>query len=160
MRGGTAVSWSFGDETGWMIGAGVFCVIAFGIGWVVSEVAHRLRSMGSLDLSRPVSRKLSMALGALVGFAVFASFYFSALSGFMQLDYRQGQLTMRYILPERTVVLPFIEVMNVLEELAYKGQWRLVLITDTSGTYESALASRADVQQAAEWLRQEMRQPH
>ena len=102
------MSWSFGDETGWMIGAGVFFGIACGIGWAV---------------------------------------------------YQHGQLTMRYILPARTVVLPFIEVMNVQEVPEYKGRWRLVLITDTSGAYESAQASRADVQQAAEWLRRQMQQP-
>ena len=153
------MSWSFGDETGWMIGAGVFWGIACGIGWGVSGITHGLLCRESLELGRPVSRKPSMILGALVGVAVFSLFYFSALSGFMQLDYRHGQLTMRYILPARTVVLPFIEVMNVQEVPEYKGRWRLVLSTDTGGTYESALSWQADVHQAAEWLRREMRQP-
>lgn len=153
------MSWSFGDETGWMIGAGVFCVIAFGIGWVVSEVAHRLRSMGSLDLGRPVSRWPSVVLGALIGVSVFSSFYFAALSGFTRLDYRDGELMLGYILPARTVSVPFVEVMNVQEEPAHKGRWRLRLMTDTHGSYESALASQADVHQVAEWLWREMRQP-
>jgi hypothetical protein len=158
VKGGAAVSWSFGDEAGWMIGAGVFCVIAFGIGWGFSEIVHRLRRREALELGRPVSRKPSMILGVLVGVAVFALFYFTALSGFMQLDYHREQLSMRYILPARTVVLPFIEVMNVQEVPEHKGRWRLVLTTDTSGTYESALSWQADVYQAAEWLRREMRQ--
>jgi len=58
------------------------------------------------------------------------------------------------------VVLPFNEVMNVQEEPAFKGQWRLVLITDTSGTYESALTSQADVHQAVEWIQRQMREPN
>ena len=153
------MSWSFGDETGWMIGAGVFFGIACGIGWAVSEMTHRLLRREARGLGRPVSRKPGIILGVLLGVTVFSVFSFTALSGFMQLNYQHGQLTMRYILPARTVVLPFIEVMNVQEVPEYKGRWRLVLITDTSGAYESAQASRADVQQAAEWLRRQMQQP-
>lgn len=152
------MSWTFGDPAGWMIGAGVFLGIACGIGWGASEITHRLRRREALDLGRPVSRKPSLIFGLLLGAAVFSLFYFTALSGFMELEYRQGQLTMRYILPARTVILPFIEVMNVQEVPEYKGRWRLVLTTDTSGSYESAQASRADVEQAAAWLRREMQQ--
>lgn len=90
---------------------------------------------------------------------IFAAFYLTSLSGFSKLDYRTAQLTIHYILPERTVVLPFIEVMNVQEESAFKGQWRL-LTTDTSGTYESALASQTDVHRAAETLRHQMAHPY
>ena len=58
------------------------------------------------------------------------------------------------------MVLPFIEVMNVQEEPAFKGQWRLVVVTDTNGIYESALSSQADVHRAAEIIRQQMLQPY
>jgi hypothetical protein len=64
-----------------------------------------------------------------------------------------------YILPARTVSVSFLEGINVQEEPTYKGRWRLVLSTDMGGTYESALSWQADVHQAAEWLRREMRQP-
>lgn len=78
------------------------------------------------------------------------------LSGFLTLELHDGQLTLRYILPERTVILPVIEVMTVQEEPAYKGRWRLILSPGTSGTYESALAARTQVQRAGEALRQRM----
>ena len=91
---------------------------------------------------------------------IFAAFYLTSLSGFSQLDYRAGQLTIHYMLPERTVVLPFIEVMNVQEEPAFKGRWRLVLTTDTSGMYESVLASYDEVRHAGEWVKRQMRQPN
>lgn len=153
------MSWSFGDETGWMVGAGAFLAIALGVGWGVYVGSHRLFSMGSLDLGRPVSRRPSIVLGVLVGVSVFSSFYFTALSGFTRLDYRDGQLIMGYILPAHTVSVSFLEVMNVQEKPTYKGRWRLVLITDIHGSYESALSWQADVHQVAEWLRREMRQP-
>lgn len=64
------------------------------------------------------------------------------------------------MLPERTVVLPFIDVRHVQEEPAFKGQWRLMLTTETSGTYESVLASQSDVHKAGEFLRQQMAHPY
>lgn len=101
-----------------------------------------------------------VVLGALVALAVFFALYLSTLSGFSQLALRDDQLTVRYILPERDMVLSFSEVMNVQEEQAYKGRWRLVLTTETSGTYESPLASRTDVRKAGDFLRRQMTQPY
>ena len=49
--------------------------------------------------------------------------------------------------------------MDVREEPAYKGQWRLVVVTDTNGIYESALSSPSAVRAAAELLRTNMTQP-
>ena len=80
----------------------------------------------------------------------------TSLSGFAQLVLQNGNLTIQYRWTGQEIVLPFIEVMNVQEEPAYKGQWRLVIVTDTNGIYESALSSRADVHQAAEALRHQM----
>lgn len=91
---------------------------------------------------------------------IFSALYVTSLSGYSQLEFRNGHLTIHYMLPERTVVLPFIEVMCVQEEPAFKGQWRLVLTTETSGMYESALASQSDVHKAGEFLRQLMAQPY
>jgi len=91
---------------------------------------------------------------------IFSTLYVTSLSGFSQIEFRNGHLTIHYRLPERTVVMPFIEVMHVQEEPAFKGQWRLVLTTETRGTYESALASQSDVHKAGEFLRQQMAQPY
>jgi hypothetical protein len=154
-----SLSWSFGDPTGWMIGCGFFLILSIGIGWLIYGISYRLLAMGSLDLRNQVPHWPSACLGSLIALGIFAMLYASSLSGFSQLDYRHGQLTVHYLLPERIVVLPFIEVMNIQDEPAFKGQWRLVIVTDTSGIYESALASRDDVRQAAEWLRREMQQP-
>jgi hypothetical protein len=153
------LSWSFGDPTGWAIGGGVFLMLSIGLGWAVYGTSYRLLTMGSLDLRDQVRRWPSVMFGALVAFGIFAMLYATSLSGFSQLEHRDGQLTILYMLPERAVSLPFIEVMNVQEEPAFKGRWRLVLTTDTSGTYESALASHADVHQAGEWLRRQMSHP-
>jgi hypothetical protein len=116
--------------------------------------------MGSLDQEQRASRQTSVVLGILVALPIFFALYFTSLSGFSQLDLRDGQLTFRYILPERTVVLPFSEVINVQEEPAYKGRWRLVLATETNGTYESVQASRIDVRRAGDFLRQQIAQPY
>lgn len=154
------ISWTFGDPTGWMIGAGFFALISALLGWVVYGVSYRLLAMGSLDQAVPASHRSSIALGTVIGAVVFAGFYSTSLSGFSRLEFGHDLLTIRYILPERTVTLPFIEVMNVQEEPAFKGRWRLMLTTDTSGVYESVLASQADVHRAAETLRRQMAHLH
>ena len=154
------LSWSFGDSMGWAIACGFFLFFSTAVGWLVYSLSYRLLSMGSLDQGQRASRRPGVILGMLVALVIFAAFYLTSLSGFSQLEYRGGQLTIQYILPERTVILPFIEVMNVQEEPAFKDRWRLVLTTDTSGTYESALASQIDVRRAGEWLRQQMHRPY
>lgn len=154
------ISWSFGDPTGWAIGGGVFLMLSIGLGWAVHGISYRLLTMGSLDRRDQVRRWPSAMVGFLVALVIFSMLYATSLSGFLQLDYRNGQLTIHYRLPSRTVVLQFIEVMKVREESAFKGRWRLVLTTDTSGTYESALASQVDVHRAAEALRQLMANPY
>jgi hypothetical protein len=152
--------WSFGDPTGWMVGCLFFGLFSLGLGVLVNGVSFRLACMGSLDEPRQASRRLSVVLGCLMAMGIFSALYVTSLSGFSQLEFRNGHLTIQYILPERTVELPFIEVMNVQEEPAFKGQWRLVLTTETSGTYESALASQSAVHKAGEFLRQQMAQPY
>jgi len=53
------------------------------------------------------------------------------------------------------MVLPFSDLITVQEEgPAFKGRWRLVLITETSGTYENALTPQADVHRTGAFLRQ------
>lgn len=153
------LSWTFGDPTGWTIGAGLFALVSALLGWGVYGVSYRLLAMGSLDQSVPASRQGSIILGIVIGAVVFAGFYFTSLSGFSRLELGHDLLTIRYILPERAVTLPFIEVRNVQEEPTYKGQWRLLLVTDANGIYESALSSQADVHRAAETLRQQMANP-
>ena len=154
------MSWSFGDPTGWMVGCLFFGLLSLVLGGLVYGVSSRLTSMGSLDEPRQASRRPSVILGCLMAIGIFSALYVTSLSGYSQLELRNGQLTIHYMLPERTVVLPFIEVMHVQEEPAFKGQWRLVLTTETSGTYESVLASQSDVHKAGEFLRQLMARPY
>ncbi len=154
------MSWSFGDPTGWIVACLFFGLLSIGFGWLVYGISYRLVSMGSLDERRAATGRTSIILGCLFAAGIFSALYFTSLSGFSKLELRESQLTIQYILPERTVVLPFIEGMNVQEEPSFKGQWRLVLITDTSGTYESALASQADVHRASEFLKHQMVQPY
>jgi hypothetical protein len=154
------MSWSFGDPTGWMVGCLFFGLLSLVLGGLVYGVSFRLTRMGSLDEPRQANRRPSVVLGCLMAMGIFSTLYVTSLSGFSQIEFRNGHLTIHYMLPERTVVLPFIEVMHVQEEPAFKGQWRLVLTTETSGTYESALASQSDVHKAGEFLRQQMAQPY
>jgi hypothetical protein len=153
-----ALSWSFGDPTGWVIAGGFFLVLSIGIGWLVYGISYRLLARGGLGLRDRLPRWPRALLGTVVALGIFVLLYASSLRGFSRLDYRHGQLTIHYLVPARSAVLGFIQVMNIQEAPAFKGRWRLVLITDVSGSYESALASRDDVHQAAEWLRREMRQ--
>lgn len=152
--------WSFGDPTGWMIGGGVFLALSLAIGWAVYGVSYRLQSMGSLGHSVPASRRGSVVFGLIIGGGVFAMLVLTSLSGFAQLVLQNGNLTIQYRWSGQKIVLPFIEVMNVQEEPAYKGQWRLVIVTDTSGIYESALSSQINVHRVAEVLRHQMAHPH
>jgi hypothetical protein len=152
-------SWAFGDPTGWTIACVLFLLWSGVVGLGVYGISYRLLTMGSLDQEQRAGRQTSVVLGILVALAIFLALYSTSLSGFSQLDLRDGQLTFRYILPERTMVLPFSEVINVQEEPAYKSRWRLVLTTETSGTYESALASRTDVHRAGDFLRDQIAQP-
>ena len=154
------MSWSFGDPTGWMVGCLFFGLLSLVLGGLVYGVSFRLTRMGSLDEPHQANRRPSVVLGCLMAMGTFSALYVTSLSGFSQLEFHNGHLTIQYMLPERTVALPFIEVMHVQEEPAFKGQWRLVLTTKTSGTYESALASQSDVHKAGEFLRQQMGQPY
>ena len=149
-----SLNWSFGDPTGWTIACIFFVVISSVIGVGIYALSYRLLCMGSLSEGQAVSRRFSLTMGFLFAVGIFFAVYLSTLSGFLTLELRDSQLTLRYILPERTVILPVIEVMTVQEEPAYKSQWRLVLSTETSGTYESALAARTEVHRAGEALRQ------
>lgn len=152
------MSWSFGNPTGWIIGCLFFGLLSLGLGGLVYGIAFRLTRMGSLDEPRQANRRPSVVLGCLMAIGIFSVLYVTSLSGFSQLEFRNGQLTIQYMLPERTVELPFIDVMTVQEEPAFKSQWRLVLTTETSGAYESVLASRSDVHKAGEYLRQKLGQ--
>lgn len=151
------MSWSFGDPIGWMIGCLFFGCLSLMLGGLVYGVSFRLTSMGSLDDPHHADRRPSVVLGCLMAIGIFSALYVTSLSGFSHLEFRNGHLTIKYMLPERTVVLPFIDVMNVQEEPAFKGQWRLVLTTETTGSYESVQASQSDVHKASEFLRQQMR---
>jgi hypothetical protein len=153
------LSWSFGDPTGWSVACVLFLLWSGVVGVGVYSISYRFLNMGSLDQEQRPSRRTSVLLGTVIGVGIFSALYFTSLNGFSHLDLEGGQLTIRYILPERTTVLAFDEVINVQEEPAYKGRWRLVLSTETSGTYESALASPADVRKAVDFLRQQMAQP-
>lgn len=154
------LSWTFGDQTGWMIAGGFFALLSVAIGWGVYAVSCKLLTMGSLDLAVPTSRRGGIMLGIVVGGGVFAMLVLTSLSGFAQLVLQNGNLTIQYRWSGQKIVLPFIEVMNVQEEPAYKGQWRLVIVTDTSGIYESALSSQINVHRVAEVLRHQMAHPH
>ena len=153
------MSWTFGDPIGWIVGCLVFGPFSLILGAGVYGISFRLVRMGSLDESRQASRRPSVVLGCLMAIGIFSALYVTSLSGFSQLEFRNGHLTIQYMLPERTMVLPFIEVMRVQEEPAFKGQWRLVLTTETKGTYESVLASQMDVHEAGEFLRKQMALP-
>ena len=153
------LTWSFGDPTGWTVACVLFLLWAGVMGVGFYSISYRLIRMGSLDQGQRPSRRISVTLGAAVALTVFAALYSTSLGGFSQLDLRNGQLIVRYILPERTTTLPFHEVISVQEEPAYKGRWRLVLTTD-SRTYESALAFRGEVHKAGDFLRQQMIQPY
>jgi hypothetical protein len=154
------LSWSFGDPTGWTVACGLFLLWSGVLGLGFYSISYRLLTMGSLDQKRRPRRRVSVLIGTAIALAVFSTLYFTSLRGFSQLDLRNDELTIRYILPERTTIVPFTEVINVEEEPAYKGRWRLVLTTDSSVTYESALAFRTEVQKAGEFLRQQMAQPY
>lgn len=152
-------SWTFGGQTGWMIGGGFFALLSSGIGWAVYGLFSKLRTMGSLGQSSTVSRRGGVILGVFVGGSVFAMLALTSLSGFARLTLQEGSLTIQYRWTGQEVVLPFIEVMDIREEPAFKGQWRLVVVTDTKGIYESALSSPTIVRAAAELLRAKMTQP-
>src|SRR5512138_15540 len=155
----SVTSWSFGDPTGWTIGCALFVLLSGTIGGGVYALSYRLLMMGSLDQEEKASPRLSIVLGTLVALAIFSALYLTSLSGFSRLDLHDGRLTIHYILPNRTVVLPFSKILSVQEESAYKGRWRLALIAESGGTYESALAFRDDVHRAGTFLNKQIAQP-
>ena len=153
------MSWSFGDQAGWMMAGSFFALFSSGIGWVVYGLFSQLRTMGSLGQSDTVSRRGGVILGVVVSGSVFAMLALTSLSGFARLTLQEAHLTIQYRWTGQEVVLPFIEVTDIREEPAFKGQWRLVVATDTKGIYESALSSPTVVHAAAELLRAKMTQP-
>jgi len=154
------MSWSFGDPTGWTSACIVFLVISCVIEVGISSLSYRLLCMGSLGEGQAVGRRFSFALGFLCAVGIFSAVYLSSLTGFVTLEFHDGQIVLEYILPKRTVVLPVTEVFHIQEEPAYKGRWRLVLSTEPSETYDSALASGAEVHRAGAWLSNELTISH
>ena len=154
------LSWSFGDPTGWTVACIFFLLWSCVTGVGFATIWYRLLTTRYLDQNQRPSRRASIIFGGVIGLGVFSALYFTSLSGFSQLELHNDQLTFRYILPERTTSLPIHEVIHVGEEPAYKGQWRLILTTESNGTYESALAFRTEVHKAGEFLRQQMVQPY
>ncbi len=153
------MSWSFGDQAGWMMAGSFFALLSSGIGWVVYGLFFQLRTMGSLGQSGTVSRREGVIIGIVVGGSVFAMLALTSLSGFARLTLQEAHLTIQYRWTGQEVVLPFLEVMDVREEPAFKGQWRLVVATDTKRIYESALSSPTVVRAAVKILRTKMTQP-
>jgi hypothetical protein len=151
---------AIGDDTGWMIGGGFFLVFSLAIGWAAYAVSSRFLAMRSLDQSVPSTRRGSVVLGVIIGGGVLVMLAMTSLSEFAKLMIQNGALTMQYRWTGQAVILPFTEVMSIQEEPAFKGRWRLVVVTDTNGTYESALSSQADVHRTAEILRRQILQPY
>jgi hypothetical protein len=143
-----------------MIACAFFVLLSGTIGGGLYALSYRLLMMGSLDLEQKASPRASIVLGALVAVAIFSALYLTSLSGFSRLDLSDGRLTIHYSLPDRTVVLPFSDILNVQGEPAYKGRWRLILTTTTGGSYESALAFGDDVHRAEEFLKEQMTLPN
>ena len=153
------MSWSFADPGGWTIACALFVLLSGTIGGGVYALSYRLLMMGSLDQEEKASPSLSVVLGMLAALAIFSALYVTSLSGFSRFELRDGRLSIHYILPNRTVVLPFSEILSVQEESAYKGRWRLAIIAETGETYESALAFRDDVHRAGTFLKKQIVQP-
>ena len=82
------MSWSFGDDTGWMIGEGFFLAFSLAIGWAAYGVSSRFLAIGSLDQSVPRSRRGSVLLDRIIGGGVFVMLAMTSLSGFAQLMFK------------------------------------------------------------------------
>lgn len=150
------MSWSFGDPAGWTLACMLFLLWSSVLGLAIYSISYRLLTMASLDQTEQPSRRVSVTLGVVVAIAVFTALYVTTLSGFTRLDLRDGELTFRYSLPDRAVSLPLNDVVTVKEEPAHKSQWRLILTSDSSETFESALSSRVEVHKAGNFLREQM----
>jgi hypothetical protein len=89
----------------------------------------------------------------LVGLALFVLpvglIYSTSLAGFYEAEVRNGQLSLRYLLPQVVTVFPLAEVSEVSAAPAFRGRWRLHIVTVEGHRYESATWYRGPVTDAA-----------
>jgi len=136
-------SFEFGSTSGSLVACILFAGVAAVIGIAVSTtVAHAVRR-GWLQVRHP--RLAGTALGVMASVLVFASIYFSTIEGFYHLTTTPTTFELTYILPERKVTLPLVELSEITRVPTYKSRWKLVLYTRTGQRFESAQASYPDV---------------
>jgi hypothetical protein len=89
---------------------------------------------------RAIKRGPAAAVGGAVALSIVALIYFTSLAGFYRLAVRQDSLELKYILPERKVVVAKSDIARVTRVPAYKSRWYLRLETRSGNVIQSAPA--------------------
>lgn len=85
-----------------------------------------------------IERGPAAAVGAALALLIVALVYFTSLAGFYRLAVRQDSLELKYILPERNVVVAKSDIVRLTRVSAYESRWYLRLETRSGHILESA----------------------
>jgi len=136
---------------GVVVAAAFFLAIAAMVAIVCYGLLTRPWTRG-IGVVRTAARSSTAAMAAAgVGLVLFATIFFTTLSGFHAVAIEAASVRLDYAVPPRSVVLSRGDIRLVTAKPAYKGQWRLEITTSTR-RYSSAVGSADAVKQAAAGL--------
>ena len=110
-------------------------------------------ALGIRQRIRGVRRVTAAALGLALFVLPVSLIYTSSLGGFYEVEVQEGRLALRYLLPQCATVLPIAEIGEVSAAPAFRGRWRLHIVTRDGRRYESATWHSGPVIEAANCLR-------
>ena len=120
--------------------------IAFMIYALMTQRSVRRSQMGL----GTVRKSIAVPLAFTIGTAIFAAIYFSSLAGFHTVLVGEENIRIEYVVPSRSIPVPYGELVEVRRRPAYKSLWRLQISTRDGRSFESAPGSSKGIKDAVE----------
>jgi hypothetical protein len=120
----------------WLFSA-IGALVGFAVYAVLYYAQHRRPGFTPL---RAIKRGPAAAVGGAVALLIVGSVYFTSLAGFYRLAVHQNSIELKYILPERKVMVAKSDIVRLTRVPAYKSRWYLRLETRSGAIISSAPA--------------------
>ena len=139
-----ALVFHFGSRSGGYVALAFFGSMFAALGWAVARELRRRVGM---------RRSWAAAVGFVLGSALLAVTYLSSLDGFYEAELRGTSLTFHYLIATTPRVVALESISDVRGTPAFRGLWRLRVVSSRGGDYDSATSDRDVVKAASERLR-------
>lgn len=103
-----------------------------------------------------VRRPMALVVASVLALPVVAAIYWTSIAGFHRVTLGGRDLRLGYVLPERSVIVPYNQVVRVVRRPAYKSLWRLQVYTVDGRTLQSTRGAESAVVTAATALEQRL----